>query len=55
MTAEQQALQDIKDDLKQQSKTFIAFRKRLNPIMDRIVNHYLNEQEHHEEIIFMGA
>ena len=44
MTARQQAIQDIKDDLRQHNLSFIAFRKELNPIMDRLVNQQLKEQ-----------
>lgn len=45
MTVEQQATQDIKDDLWQNSKCFIAFKKKLNPIMKKIVNSYIKQQE----------
>lgn len=44
MSAKQAAIQDIKDDLKQQSKSFLAFHKQLNPIMDEIVNTYIQQQ-----------
>lgn len=44
MTAEEQAIQDIKDELRSQSKCFLAFRKRLNPIIDHIVEEYIKKQ-----------
>ena len=44
MTAKQQALKDIKDELRQENKAFIAFRSELNPIMRRIVSEYLHQQ-----------
>lgn len=48
MTAKETALQDIKDDLKQQSKCFISFREKLNPIMKRMVSNYIKLQENAE-------
>ena len=42
--AKQQAIEDIKNDLTVNGKCFIAFRSVLNPIMDEIVNEYLEEQ-----------
>lgn len=42
---EQQAIKDIKDDLWQHSKCFIAFRKKLNPIMRKMVGNYIKSQE----------
>lgn len=44
MDAKEVAIQDIKDDLKQQSKSFLAFHKQLNPIMKKIVNTYIQQQ-----------
>ena len=41
----EQAMKDIKDDLKAEGKAFIAFRTELNPIMRRIVNEYLKSQK----------
>lgn len=45
MTAKQQALKDIKESLKKEERTFIAFRSELNPTMRRIVSEYLKEQK----------
>lgn len=45
MTIEDIATQDIKDDLRQQSRCFLAFRKKLNPIMDKLVDNYTKKQE----------
>lgn len=45
MTAKEQAVQDIKDELKLSSKSFLAFRKKLDPIMDKLVENYIKQQE----------
>lgn len=45
MTIEDIATQDIKDDLRQHSRCFLAFRKKLNPIMDKLVDNYTKKQE----------
>lgn len=45
MTAKQQAIKDIKDELKGSGKCFITFHSELNPIMDSIVSEYLKEQK----------
>lgn len=45
MTAEQQAIKDIKDDLKRSGKCFITFHSELNPVMDSLVSEYLNKQK----------
>lgn len=47
MTAEEQATLDIKNELRQSSKCFLAFRKKLNPIMDKLVENYTKLQEEH--------
>ena len=49
MTIEEQATLDIKDELRKESKCFLAFRKKLNPIMDKLVENYtkLQEEETH--------
>lgn len=47
-TAKRQAIKDIREDLKRQSKTFLAFRKELNPRIDNIVKNYIDRQEHEE-------
>lgn len=45
MTAKGQAIQDIKDELKNEDKCFIAFRKNLNPTINAIVAKYIKQQE----------
>lgn len=44
MTAKEQAVIDIKDELRQQCRCFLAFRERLNPVMDRLVDTYTKRQ-----------
>lgn len=44
MTARQIAEQDIKNDLMQQSRSFITFRTELNPIMRKLVHQQLHAQ-----------
>lgn len=45
MTVEEQATLDIKDELRKGSKCFLAFKKKLNPIMDKLVENYTKLQE----------
>lgn len=45
MTAEELATQDIKNDLEKHSRCFLAFREKLNPVMEGIVNTYIKIQE----------
>ena len=45
MTVEEQATLDIKDELRKGSKCFLAFRKKLNPVMDKLVEDYTRLQE----------
>lgn len=45
MTAKETAIKDIKDELRQESRSFITFRKKLNPIMNFIVKRYLKLQD----------
>lgn len=45
MTVEEQATLDIKDKLRQRSRCFLAFRKKLNPIMDKLVENYTKLQD----------
>lgn len=45
MTAKEQAVQDIKDELRLSSRSFLAFRKKLDPIMDKLVEDYTKQQE----------
>ena len=46
-TAKAQAIEDIKAELKKESKAFISYNIELNPIMDSIVNEYIKAQEKH--------
>lgn len=39
-----QAVEDIKDDLLKEGKCFLAFRKKLNPVMEEIVREYADAQ-----------
>ena len=45
MSAKQTAIQDIKDDLKLQGKSFLAFRSELNSVMNKLVFHHIMEQK----------
>lgn len=45
MTVEEQATLDVKDELRKGSKCFLAFKKKLNPIMDKLVENYTKLQE----------
>ena len=45
MTVEELATLDIKDELRKGSKCFLAFRKKLNLIMDKLVENYTKLQE----------
>lgn len=45
MTVEELATQDIKDELSKRSKCFLAFREKLNPTMDKLVENYTKLQE----------
>lgn len=44
MTAKQQAIKDIQDELDKNKKTFIPFIARLNPIMGSLVDAQLKRQ-----------
>lgn len=44
MTAKQSAIQDIRDDLRQQGKCFIAFHRELDPIMSYLVSEQIHQQ-----------
>ena len=46
MTAKQIAVKDIKQELKESRKCFIAFRRVLDSVMNSIVAKQLDEQEH---------
>lgn len=43
--AKDQAVADIMQDLQKQGKSFIAFRKDLNPVMGHIVKNYSELQK----------
>jgi len=45
MTARQSAIEDIKSELHQSSKAFIAFNKKLNPVIKQITEDYINTQQ----------
>ncbi len=45
ITAKQQAVLDILDDLGRDSKCFLAFREKLNPVMEELVKNYIKLQE----------
>lgn len=45
MTAKQQAMEDIKNDLLEHGKCFIAFKSELNPIMRKLVSEQLKAQK----------
>ena len=44
-TAKQQAILDIKEDLGRQHKCFIAFHRKLNPAIERLVKAQIYMQE----------
>lgn len=45
MNARQQAEKDIRKELRSHSKSFIAFRTELNPVMRELVKNYIKEQK----------
>lgn len=47
MTAKQQAIRDIKESLRSERKSFLAFHKELNPVMDYLVNEHIQQQQKH--------
>lgn len=42
--AKKKAIQDIKEDLMQEGKCFLAFRKKLNPTIGNMMRKYINSQ-----------
>ena len=44
MSAKEKAIQDIKEDLSKQGKCFLAFKSKLNPVMDSLVKQQIEEQ-----------
>lgn len=45
ITAKESAVQDIMEDLAIQGKSFLAFRRNLDPIMEELVEKELKAQE----------
>lgn len=45
MTAKKQAIKDIKEYLRQESRAFITYRTELDPTMDKLVDDYIKQQE----------
>ena len=44
MSVKETAIQDIKQDLRQENKSFIPFRIKLNPIMRKLTTQYQRQQ-----------
>lgn len=44
-TPKQQAINDIKQDLKSSDKCFICYQSRLNQIMRKLVSNYIKAQQ----------
>ena len=45
MTAQQYAIQEMLPELEKRHKSFIAFRKELNPIMRKLVSRQISKQQ----------
>ena len=45
MSAKQQAIKDIREELSKQSKSFIAYRSELNSVMRKLVSNHLKAQK----------
>ena len=45
MSARTQAIQDMMPELKKRNKSFIAFRRELNPIMRKLVSQQIRQQQ----------
>ena len=45
MSARTQAIQDMIPELKKRNKSFIAFRRELNPVMRKLVSQQIKEQQ----------
>lgn len=45
MTARECAIADIKEDLKQQSKSFISFGTELTKVMNQLVREHIKQQK----------
>ena len=44
MSVKDAAILDIKEELKKQGKCFIAYQKKLNPVMNNLVSEHLKQQ-----------
>ena len=44
MTPKDLAVKDMKEDLRRQNKSFLAFHNELNPVMRKIVSSQIREQ-----------
>lgn len=45
MTAKKKAIEDIKEDLLRESRSFLAFRRNLDPVMKKMVSDYIELQK----------
>ena len=45
MTAKKKAIEDIKEDLLRESRSFLAFRRNLDPVMKKMVSDYIEPQK----------
>lgn len=45
MTAKEKAIEDIKEDLIRESRSFLAFRRKLDPVMKKMVSDYIELQK----------
>ena len=45
MTAKKKAIEDIKEDLLRESRSFLAFRRKLDPVMQKMVSDYIELQK----------
>lgn len=48
LTVEEVATKDIKKELKREGKTFFTYVTELNPVMDKLVDDYLENQSNVE-------
>jgi hypothetical protein len=44
MSPKEQAIKDIKSELRESGKSFLAFRKNLNPIMRQLTHQQIRQQ-----------
>lgn len=50
MTVKQQAMLDIKSELKREHKSFIPYVEELDTIMDSLVGNYINNQNNYSHV-----